>query len=86
MTGKLEKKFTKRLVGFFLAHELAHNKDTRKKIKRILKESGQKPMPSSSEIFPNTPKVVAILIAAGCVGISENRNKILKKDQQLELI
>ena len=57
-----------------------------KKIKRILKEAGQKPMPSSSEIFPSNPKVVAILIAAGWVGISENRNKILKKDQQLELI
>ena len=26
------KKFTKKLVGFFLAQELAHNKDTRKKL------------------------------------------------------
>ncbi len=57
-----------------------------KKIKGILKEAGQKPMPSSSEIFPSTPKVVSILIAAGWVGIAENRNKILKKDHQLELM
>lgn len=57
-----------------------------KKIKGILKEAGQKPMPSSSEIFPSTPKVVAILIAAGWVGIAENRDQILKKDHQLELM
>ena len=57
-----------------------------KKIKGILKEAGQRPMPSSSEIFPSTPKVIAILIAAGWVGIAENRDKILKKDHQLELM
>jgi len=57
-----------------------------KKIKRILKEAGQKPMPSSSEIFPSTEKVVAILIAAGWVGIAENSRRILTKDHQLELI
>ena len=57
-----------------------------KKIKGILKEAGQRPMPSSSEIFPSTPKVVAILIAAGWVGIAENRDQILKKDHQLELM
>ena len=43
-------------------------------------------MPSSSEIFPSTEKVVAILIAAGWVGIAENSKRILTKDHQLELI
>jgi len=57
-----------------------------KVIKRILKEQGQKPMPSSSEIFPITEKVVSILIAAGWVGIAENRKRILLKNQQLELL
>lgn len=57
-----------------------------KKIKRILKEAGQKPLPSSSEIFPSTSRVVSLLIAAGWVGIYENRKTILTKDHQLKLI
>ena len=70
------------LLGYEAGSQQLHEK----KIKRILKEAGQKPMPSSSEIFPSNPKVVSILIAAGWVGIYENRYKILQKDHQLQLI
>ena len=70
------------LLGYEAGSQQLHEK----KIKRILKEAGQKPMPSSSEIFPSNSKVVSILIAAEWVGINENRNKILKKDHQLQLI
>ena len=70
------------LLGYKAGSQQLHEK----KIKRILKEAGQKPMPSSSEIFPSNSKVVSILIAAEWVGINENRNKILQKDHQLQLI
>ena len=70
------------LLGYEAGSQQLHEK----KIKRILKEAGQKPMPSSSEIFPSNSKVVSILIAAEWVGINENRNKILQKDHQLQLI
>ena len=70
------------LLGYEAGSQQLHEK----KIKRILREAGQKPMPSSSEIFPSNSKVVSILIAAEWVGINENRNKILQKDHQLQLI
>ena len=70
------------LLGYEAGLQQLHEK----KIKRILNEAGQKPMPSSSEIFPSNSKVVSILIAAGWVGIYENRYKILQKDHQLQLI
>ena len=70
------------LLGYKAGSQQLHEKQ----IKRILKGAGQKPMPSSSEIFPSNSKVVSILIAAGWVGIYENRYKILQKDHQLQLI
>ena len=69
-----------------LGYEAGSQKLHEKKITSSLKEAGQKPMPSSSEIFPSNSKIVSILIAAEWVGIYENRNKILKKDHQLELM
>tara|TARA_S200000501_G_scaffold362963_1_gene393115 strand:+ start:508 stop:1098 length:591 start_codon:yes stop_codon:yes gene_type:complete len=61
------------------------SKEREKALKKLLKEEGIKPEPSSDEIFTITPKIVEILCAFNWVGAQEYRNLILRKDHQLEI-
>jgi len=55
-------------------------------MKHVLKESGFIPMPCTEEVFEITPELVDILEANGWVGVHDNREKLLEKDLQLDLI
>ena len=68
-----------------LAHEHG-SKQRESRMKQVLKESGFIPMPCTEEVFEITPELVDILEANGWVGVHDNRDKLLEKDLQLDLI
>ncbi len=67
-----------------LAHEHG-SKQRESRMKQVLKESGFIPMPCTEEVFEITPALVDILEANGWVGANEHRDRLLKKDVQLDL-
>ena len=67
-----------------LAHEHG-SKQRESRMKQVLKESGFIPMPCTEEVFEITPALVDILEANGWVGVNEHRDRLLKKDVQLDL-
>ena len=67
-----------------LAHEHG-SKQRESRMKQVLKESGFIPMPCTEEVFEISPALVDILEANGWVGVNEHRDRLLKKDVQLDL-
>ena len=54
-------------------------------VKDVIKEFGIKHVPSSSEQYSITTELINLLISLDWVGVKENKNRLLTKDQQISL-